>query len=66
MNLYGFSKQQQTYYSYTLDIIILVSFTMFQIYSITLCNASCDHGYMPLYYSRNKRKRKKEKSNQRK
>ena len=25
----------QTYYSYTLDVIVLVSFTMFQIYNIT-------------------------------
>ena len=35
---------------HTLDIIILVFSTMFQIYDITSCNISCDHYYMPLHY----------------
>ena len=38
------------------NVIVLVPFTLFQIYNIT----SCDHGHMPLYYPR-KEKNPKEK-----
>ena len=41
--------------NYTLDIIILISFTMFQTYDITLCDASCDHGHIPLYCPRKRK-----------
>jgi len=41
---------RQTYCSYTLNIIVLVLSTMFQIYDII----SCDYSHMPLYCPRDK------------
>ena len=63
--VYYIVTTRQIYCSYTFNIIVLVSSTMFQTYDITLCNASCDHSYIPLHCLRNKRNRKekKQKSN---
>ena len=47
------------YYSYTLNIISLVSSTMFQTYNIASCDASCDCGDIPLYYLRNRKEKKR-------
>ena len=57
LQVHHFVITRQIYYSYILDIIILVSFTMFQIYDIT----SCDCSHVPFYCPRNKRNRKEEK-----
>ena len=43
---------------YTLDIIVFVSFAIFQTYNITSCDASCKCGHTPLFYSKEKEKRK--------
>jgi len=40
------------------DIIVLVSFTMFQTYNITSCDMSYDHGHIPLHYLKQKQKQK--------
>ena len=58
-NIYHTITTKQIYYSHTLNVIILVSSTMFQIYNII----SCDSSYMPLYCPRNKIKRKEKKKN---
>ena len=58
-NIYHTITTRQIYYSYTLNVIVLVSSTMFQTYNIT----SCDSSHMPLYCPRNKRKRKEKKKN---
>jgi len=55
LRVYYIILTKQTCYSHALDIIILVSSTMFQIYDIT----SCDYDHMPLYHPRDKRKRKR-------
>jgi len=41
-----------------LDVILPASFPIFQAYDIMLCDASCDHGHMPLHCPKNKRNRK--------
>ena len=52
---------RQTYCSHTLDIIVLVSSTMFQTYDI-----SCGYVHMPLYLPINKREIKSKKIDKRK
>jgi len=47
-----------TYYSYTLNIISLVSSTMFQTYDIASCDVSCDFGHIPLHHLRNRKEKK--------
>ena len=49
---------KQTCYNYALNIIVLVSSTLFQTYDITLCDTSCDNSHMPLHCPKEKRKRK--------
>jgi len=34
----------------SINNIVLVSSTTFQTYDIISCDASCDHGHMPLHY----------------
>jgi len=41
------------------DIIVLVFSTPFQTYDITLCNALCDHGHMPLYCLKKEKEKRK-------
>ena len=49
------------YYSHTLNIIVLIPSTMFQIYDIIPYDASCDYSYISLHYPRNKREIKSKK-----
>ena len=44
---------KQTCYNHILDVIVLVSSTMFQTYDITSYNAVCNYDLMPLYHLRN-------------
>ena len=32
------------------NIIVLNSFTIFQIYNFISCDTSCDHGHIPLFF----------------
>jgi len=41
------------------DVIALVPSILFQTYDITSCDASCDHGHMPLHCPRKRKKKKK-------
>ena len=42
------------------DIIVLDPSTTFQIYDLILCDTSCNHSHMPLYYSRKRKRNEKE------
>ena len=45
----------------SLDIIILVSFSMFWIHNNILCDTLCDHSYIPLHQYKKRQKEKKRK-----